>query len=194
MSIYVDVSMPPEAMLMMEEQMAWLTPSAIASKVGVVYPEVSAAQVYNTWREHSQTYRRRDDLQLPSAKKFLTEFGDEVNAFESVSVPQGMEMLAWGIKKIARPSTGKFFGISMDATCECASQVVKSQAKRNHTNSKHLELYSVMVEHDNAGFPLTYCLLSTATTIDHQKRLKALVAWTTYLRREYGIDPIFARQ
>lgn len=63
----------------------------------------------------------------------------------------------------------------MDATCEY-----------------NLELYSVMAEYDNAGFPLTYCLLSTATTIDHQKRMKALVAWTKCLRDKYGINPIFA--
>jgi hypothetical protein len=35
--------MPPEAMVIIEEQMAWLTPSAIASKVRAAYPEVSAA-------------------------------------------------------------------------------------------------------------------------------------------------------
>jgi len=29
------------------------TPSAMASKVRAAYPEVSAAQVYNAWREHS---------------------------------------------------------------------------------------------------------------------------------------------
>ena len=49
-----------------------------------------------------------------------------------------------------------------------------------------------MAEHDNAGFPLTYCLLSTATAIDHQKRMKALVAWTKCLRDKYRINPIFA--
>ena len=49
-----------------------------------------------------------------------------------------------------------------------------------------------MAEYDNAGFPLTYCLLSTATAIDHQKRMKALVAWTKCLRDKYGIKPIFA--
>ena len=93
------------------------------------------AQVYNAWREHSQTYRCRDDLQLQSAKKFPTEFGDEVDAFEPVSVPEGVEMLAWGMKKIVDgPLTGKVFEIGMDATCAYASQVVKSH-KRNHTRS-----------------------------------------------------------
>jgi hypothetical protein len=49
-----------------------------------------------------------------------------------------------------------------------------------------------MAEYDNSGFPLTYCLLSTATAIDHQKRIKALAAWTKCLRDKYGINPIFA--
>jgi len=66
---YVDVSMPPEAMQMIEEQVAWLTPSAMASKVRAAYPQVSAAQIYNAWREHSQTHWRRATLQLPSARK-----------------------------------------------------------------------------------------------------------------------------
>ena len=61
----------------------------------------------------------------------MTEFGDEVDAFEPVTAPEGVEMLVWGMK-IAGPLTWKVFEISMDATCECASQVVKSQTKRNH--------------------------------------------------------------
>jgi len=191
---YVDVSMPPEAMQTIEEQVAWLTPSAMMSRIRAAYPEVSAAQVYNAWREHSQTHWRRDDLQLPSAKKLLTEYGDEVDIFEPVNVPEGVELLAWGMKKLAEPLKGKVFEIGMDATCKYESQVVGVRLKitTDNTNSKHLELYSVMAEHDNAGFPLTYCLLSTATAIDHHKRLKALVAWTTCLRRMYGINPIFA--
>ena len=28
----------------------------------------------------------------------------------------------------------------------------------DNSSSKHLELYSVMAEHDNARFPLSYCL------------------------------------
>ena len=30
-----------------------------------------------------------------------------------------------------------------------------------NTNSKHLELYSILGEYHNAGFPLAYCLQST---------------------------------
>ena len=48
-----------------------------------------------------------------------------------------------------------------------------------------------MGEQDNAGFPLTYCLLSTATAIDHGKRMKSLSAWAKCLRDKYGINPMF---
>jgi hypothetical protein len=61
----------------------------------------------------------------------------------------------------------------------------------DNTNSKHLELYSIMGEYDNARFPLTYCLLSTATAIDIGKRKKSIIAWSRCLRDIYGINPEF---
>jgi hypothetical protein len=59
------------------------------------------------------------------------------------------------------------------------------------TNARHLELYSVIAEHDGAGYPIAYCLLSTATSIEMGKRTKALKAWATHLHDKYGIDPRF---
>lgn len=82
--------MPPEAMQMIEEQVAWLTPSVMASKVRAAHPQVSAAQIYNAWREHSQTHWRRDSLQLPSARKLLVEFENEVDIFEPIDVRKGV--------------------------------------------------------------------------------------------------------
>lgn len=61
----------------------------------------------------------------------------------------------------------------------------------DNTNAKHLELYTVLGEYDNAGFPLSYCLLSTATATDEGKRMKALEAWTSALRDKYGVVPQF---
>ena len=58
-------------------------------------------------------------------------------------------------------------------------------------NAKHLELYSIMGEHDNAGFPLTYCLLFTATAVDQEKWMKALSAWAQCLQDKYGVNPVF---
>lgn len=49
-----------------------------------------------------------------------------------------------------------------------------------------------MGEYDNAGFPLSYCLLSTAAALDIGKRTKALNAWGEWLRDKYGVNPRFA--
>jgi len=61
-----------------------------------------------------------------------------------------------------------------------------------NTNSKNLELYSVMAEHDGSGFPLSYCVLSTASSVTISKRTQALTEWATCLRDIYGVKPDFA--
>jgi hypothetical protein len=62
---------------------------------------------------------------------------------------------------------------------------------KDNTNSKNLELYSIMGEYDNAGFPLSYCLLSTATAIEPGKRKKALIEWAKCMCDTYSIMPRF---
>jgi hypothetical protein len=60
------------------------------------------------------------------------------------------------------------------------------------TNDRHLELYSIIAEHDNAGFPLSYCLLSTTASLEIKKKCtKALMAWTAQLRDHYDLRPSF---
>src|SRR4051812_41798072 len=49
-----------------------------------------------------------------------------------------------------------------------------------------------MGEHDNAGFPLSYCILSTATSLEIGKRKKALGRWVEAVRDTYQIRPRFA--
>lgn len=48
-----------------------------------------------------------------------------------------------------------------------------------------------MTEHDGAGFPLSYCLLNSATSISPGKRKKTLTAWANMLRDRYRIYPVF---
>lgn len=48
-----------------------------------------------------------------------------------------------------------------------------------------------MAEYDNAGFPLSYCFLTTATAIEIGKRKEALAAWAECVRDNYGVNPIF---
>jgi len=48
-----------------------------------------------------------------------------------------------------------------------------------------------MAEHDNAGFPLSYCLLTTATAINPGRRKIALTAWVKCIRDKYEVKPVF---
>jgi hypothetical protein len=114
---YVDTTMPPEALQMVEEQLQWLTPAAMVSKVQFSYPQVTAPQIHTAWREMSQVYWRRNDLQLPSAMELLAEHSNDVDIFKLADIPEGVEMLAWGMKRIAGPLKGKVIEIGMDATC-----------------------------------------------------------------------------
>jgi hypothetical protein len=141
------------------------------SKVQTAYPQVTSKQVHRAWRELSQTYWRRDELQLPSARKLLAEYPKEVDLFHVNGVLEDVELLAWGMMKIATPLKGQIVEIGMDATCKLKNrkQTASDRTTSDNTNAKHIELYSMMAEHDNAGFPLSYCLTSTATAIDQGK-------------------------
>jgi len=62
---------------------------------------------------------------------------------------------------------------------------------QDNTNEANLELYSVLGELDNAGFPLAYCLLSTATAISQCKRTATLISFLGKIRSTYHIFPSF---
>lgn len=109
--------MPQGAIDMIRENVEWLTPVAMVSKVQAAFPTVTAAQIHRAWMEMSEMYWRRDDLQLPSAAKLLEEHREDVDIFEPENIPEGVEMLCWGMKKIAGPLKGKIVEIGVDATC-----------------------------------------------------------------------------
>ncbi|KAJ7336981.1 hypothetical protein DFH08DRAFT_813277 [Mycena albidolilacea] len=170
---YEDVSMPLKALAIIRDNVEWLTPVAMVTRVQAAFPGVTATQIHRAWMEMSEPFWRFDNDQLPSTKKVLEENTDDVDIFEAQDVPEGVDMICWGMKKIAEPLKGKVVEIGVDATY--------------NTNSKHLELYSIMGEQDGAGFPLSYLLLSTASSIDQNKRTKALTAWAKCVRDMYGI-------
>jgi hypothetical protein len=116
--LYVDVTMPPTALQMIEEQAEWSTPATMAAKIQSIHPQVTMKQIHAAWRGLSQVHWHRDDAQLPSAQKLLGEYGDDVDIFELVNLPDGVEILAWGMKRIAEPLRGRVVEISIDATCE----------------------------------------------------------------------------
>ncbi|KAJ6611363.1 hypothetical protein B0H10DRAFT_2224139 [Mycena sp. CBHHK59/15] len=169
---YADVSMPVEALDMIRENVEWLTPVAMVTKVQEAFPSVTAAQIHRAWMEESAPFWRFDNDQLLSTKKLLEEHTDDIDIFEPMDIPEGVEMVCWGMKKIAMPLKGK---------------IVEESEGTDNTNSKHLELYSIMGEQEGAGFPLSYLLLSAAFSIDQGKRTKALTAWAKCVRDTYSI-------
>jgi len=60
-----------------------------------------------------------------------------------------------------------------------------------NTNQGELELYAVIGEYDNRGFPLAYCLVSTATSVADGKRKLALTSFLSNLRDTYQLHPHF---
>ena len=60
---------------------------------------------------------KRHKMQLPSAKLFLEELGDEVDVFD-IKPAEGIEQLAWEIKRLLERLQGRVVEISIDATCE----------------------------------------------------------------------------
>ncbi|KAJ6587914.1 hypothetical protein B0H19DRAFT_1057210 [Mycena capillaripes] len=146
---YEDVSMPPEALDMIRDDVEWLRPLAIVTQVQGDVHGVTAAQNHRAWMEMKHT--------------------DDVAIFEPQDIPEGVEMICWGMKKITTPLKGE------------------SETNSDADNTKHLELDSIMGEHDGAGFPLSYLLLSTASSIDQGKWTQALTAWAKCVRDTYGI-------
>ncbi|KAI5985311.1 hypothetical protein F5J12DRAFT_787415 [Pisolithus orientalis] len=109
-------------------------------EIQALYPHVTPAQVHSAWMKMSEILWKKDTNQLTSARTLLDECSNEVDIFD-MKIPDGVEQICWGMKKISGMLEGKAVEIALDATY--------------NTNAKHLELYSVLAEYDNAGFPLT---------------------------------------
>lgn len=116
---YLDVSMPDAALDMIRKNVEWLTPVAMVTKIQASFPTVTAAQIRRAWVELSEPFWRYDDDQLISTKKMLEEHTDDIDIFNLQDVPEGVEMVCWGMKKIAEPLRGKVVEIGVDATCKC---------------------------------------------------------------------------
>jgi hypothetical protein len=56
-------------------------------------------------------------MQLSSVELLLKKFPDEVEIFD-IEVVEGVEQLAWGMKKILESLKGKVVEIGIDAMCE----------------------------------------------------------------------------
>ncbi|KAJ3779611.1 hypothetical protein GGU10DRAFT_337877, partial [Lentinula aff. detonsa] len=116
-------------------------------------------------------------LSLLGNRTLLAEYKDDIDVFDVGRLPDGVEMVCWGLKKINDELKGKVVEIGIDATY--------------NTNSRHLELYSMVFEYDNAGFPGTYCFLTTASAVEPGKRTKSIALWANAVKEHYGVNPCY---
>jgi len=114
---YYDVTLPPEAAVLICENLEWSTPVSITPKVRALYPHITSKQIHFAWTQMSETLWKRDRMQLPSAELLLKEFPSEVEVFH-IERAEGVEQLAWGMKKILKGLKGRVVEIGVDATCE----------------------------------------------------------------------------
>ncbi|KAJ6628175.1 hypothetical protein B0H10DRAFT_1754701, partial [Mycena sp. CBHHK59/15] len=101
---YEDISMPPEALDMIRDNIEWLTPVAMVTKVQAAFPRVTAAQIHRAWMEMSEPFWCFDNDQLLSTKILFEEHTDHV---------EGVDMICWGMKKIATPLDGKIVEVGV---------------------------------------------------------------------------------
>ncbi|KAJ7182106.1 hypothetical protein C8R46DRAFT_985238 [Mycena filopes] len=172
---YYDVQMPSGATALIRANIEWTTPVSMVGQVQASFPRVTAAQIHAAWTTMSEVLWKRDKDQVKSGRMVLEEFTADA---EVLDVPQeeGVEQMCWVMKKIEGRLRGKIVEIGFDATCKLTADnagFTNGLPTTVNTNQKHLELYSVIGEFDNAGFPLSYCLLSTASSIQLGKRKNA---------------------
>jgi hypothetical protein len=117
---YYDVSLHPEATALIRENLEWFSPHEVAKKVLAIYPSITATQVHTAWTTMSETLWKRDREQLPSVKLILGELKDDV-AILGLPEMDGVEQVAWVMKKVVLQLQGKVVEIGIDATCERSS-------------------------------------------------------------------------
>ena len=119
---YYDVGMPEGAAAIIRQYAEWLTPVQLTGKVQQDYPHVTSQQVCTTWAKVSEIFWRRNDDQITSIKLLLKESEDDVDIFDVSPLPEGVEMVCWGMKKINSTLKGKVVEIGLDATCKYSPQ------------------------------------------------------------------------
>jgi hypothetical protein len=114
---YYDVSLPPEAAEMIRENLDWTCPNDVVKQVQMAYPTVSASQIYKAWTTMSETLWKRSQEQLPSVRALLGDFKGEV---DTLSLPEieGVEQIAWVMKKVVAPLQNMIVEVGIDATCK----------------------------------------------------------------------------
>ena len=116
-TLYYDVSLPPEAAALICENIDFHSPNEIAKRILLTHPSVTANQVHAAWSKMSEALWKQDVDQVTSIKTLLGEYHNDAAVLE-LPKWEGVEQVAWVMKKIVSPLCGKIVEIGIDATCE----------------------------------------------------------------------------
>ena len=115
--LYYNVSLPPEAAALIRENIDFHSPNEIAKRILLTHPSITANQVHAAWSKMSEALWKQDVNQITSIKTLLGEYHDDTAVLELLKM-EGVEQVAWVMKKIVLPLRGKIVKIRIDATCE----------------------------------------------------------------------------
>ena len=121
---YENVAMPEGALAIIQQDLEHSTPSALVTKIQDLFPNVSAPQIYTAWAQMSEMLWKRNTDQLTSAKLLLKEFPEDIDLFEDLKPPEGVEQFCFALKQVVNALHGKVVEIGLDATCKVSDIVI----------------------------------------------------------------------
>ena len=125
---YFDVSVPKEVVEMVRRDIDWALPNDLTWRIQQDYPAVTSKQIMTIWTKLAQDlWKRKPENQLESATILLKESDDITDLFV-LEVEDGVDQLAWGMKKIARLLGAGITEVGIDATCEYDGVTLNSWA------------------------------------------------------------------
>ena len=115
---YFDVSVPKEVVEMIRRNIDWALPNDLTRKIRNDYPAVTPKQIMTIWAKLAQElWKRKPENQMESAAILLKESNDITDLFV-LEVEEGVDQLAWGMKKIAHLLGTGIIEVGIDATCK----------------------------------------------------------------------------
>ena len=111
---------------MVRRDIDWALPNDLTWKIQQDYLVVTSKQIMTIWTKLAQElWKWKPENQMESAMILLRESNDVTDLFV-LEVEDGVNQLAWGMKKIAHLLRVGIIKVRIDATCECGWLLVDS--------------------------------------------------------------------
>lgn len=107
----------------------------------------------------SETLWKRDKEQLPSVKTLLGELQDDVTVLD-VPEMEGVEQIAWVMKKVLLPLEGMIVEIGIDATCRWPSSITHAALTRHKQITLTHATWSCTLSSQNMTTLASLCLIA----------------------------------